>query len=98
VARYERKDLRPGLWSGLFLFVGVCFRLGAFLLLPLILSPKKQKLTDSLACACLDGRRASRSAASAFRAPLWHCLDVTPEGGGNWYTSLEYGTKVLAAG
>jgi predicted dithiol-disulfide oxidoreductase (DUF899 family) len=30
-------------------------------------------------------------------APIWHFLDLTPEGRGNWYTSLEYGTKVQAA-
>jgi len=27
-------------------------------------------------------------------APIWHFLDLTPQGRGNWYTSLEYGTKV----
>ena len=30
-------------------------------------------------------------------APIWHFLDLTPEGRGNWYTSLSYGTKVQAA-
>ena len=30
-------------------------------------------------------------------APIWHFLDLTPQGRGNWYTSLEYGTKVQAA-
>ena len=30
-------------------------------------------------------------------APIWHFLDLTPEGRGNWYTSLDYGTKVHAA-
>ena len=30
-------------------------------------------------------------------APIWHFLDLTPQGRGNWYTSLEYGTKVHAA-
>src|SRR6516225_7151349 len=30
-------------------------------------------------------------------APIWHFMDLTPEGRGNWYTSLDYGTKVLAA-
>ena len=31
-------------------------------------------------------------------APIWHFLDLTPQGRGNWYTSLDYGTKVNAAG
>ncbi|HEX4380828.1 MAG TPA: DUF899 family protein [Candidatus Acidoferrum sp.] len=30
-------------------------------------------------------------------APIWHFLDITPQGRGNWYTSLDYGTKVQAA-
>jgi len=30
-------------------------------------------------------------------APIWHFMDLPPEGRGNWYTSLNYGTKVLAA-
>jgi predicted dithiol-disulfide oxidoreductase (DUF899 family) len=30
-------------------------------------------------------------------APIWHFLDLTPQGRGNWYTNLEYGTKVHAA-
>ena len=30
-------------------------------------------------------------------APMWHFLDLTPQGRGNWYTSLEYGTKIQAA-
>ncbi len=30
-------------------------------------------------------------------APIWHFLDLTPQGRGNWYSSLEYGTKVQAA-
>lgn len=30
-------------------------------------------------------------------APIWHFLDLTPQGRGNWYTSLDYGTKVHAA-
>jgi predicted dithiol-disulfide oxidoreductase (DUF899 family) len=29
--------------------------------------------------------------------PTWHFLDLTPQGRGNWYASLNYGTKVLAA-
>jgi predicted dithiol-disulfide oxidoreductase (DUF899 family) len=29
--------------------------------------------------------------------PIWHFMDLTPEGRGNWYTSLDYGTKVHAA-
>jgi predicted dithiol-disulfide oxidoreductase (DUF899 family) len=29
--------------------------------------------------------------------PIWHFMDLTPQGRGNWYASLEYGTKVLAA-
>jgi predicted dithiol-disulfide oxidoreductase (DUF899 family) len=30
-------------------------------------------------------------------APIWHFLDLTPQGRGNWYTSLSYGAKVQAA-
>jgi predicted dithiol-disulfide oxidoreductase (DUF899 family) len=30
-------------------------------------------------------------------APIWHFLDLTPQGRGNWYASLAYGTKVQAA-
>jgi predicted dithiol-disulfide oxidoreductase (DUF899 family) len=30
-------------------------------------------------------------------APIWHFLDITPQGRGNWYASLNYGTKVHAA-
>lgn len=30
-------------------------------------------------------------------APIWHFLDLTPQGRGSWYTSLAYGTKVNAA-
>jgi predicted dithiol-disulfide oxidoreductase (DUF899 family) len=30
-------------------------------------------------------------------APIWHFLDLTPQGRGTWYTSLDYGTKVQAA-
>ncbi|MBV8514109.1 MAG: DUF899 family protein [Acidobacteria bacterium] len=30
-------------------------------------------------------------------SPIWHFLDLTPQGRGNWYTSLDYGTKVQAA-
>lgn len=29
--------------------------------------------------------------------PIWHFFDLTPQGRGNWYTSLAYGTKVQAA-
>jgi predicted dithiol-disulfide oxidoreductase (DUF899 family) len=29
--------------------------------------------------------------------PIWNFMDLTPQGRGNWYTSLEYGTKVHAA-
>jgi predicted dithiol-disulfide oxidoreductase (DUF899 family) len=29
--------------------------------------------------------------------PIWHFLDLTPQGRGNSYTSLDYGTKVSAA-
>jgi predicted dithiol-disulfide oxidoreductase (DUF899 family) len=29
--------------------------------------------------------------------PIWHFLDLTPQGRGDWYTSLAYGTKVQAA-
>lgn len=31
-------------------------------------------------------------------APIWHFLDLTPQGRGDWYASLSYGTKVEAAG
>src|SRR5262249_53098005 len=27
---------------------------------------------------------------------IWHFLDITPQGRGSWYASLEYGTKVQA--
>ena len=30
-------------------------------------------------------------------APIWHFMDLTPQGRGNWYASLAYGTKVQAA-
>lgn len=30
-------------------------------------------------------------------SPIWHFLDVTPQGRGKWYSSLDYGTKVNAA-
>jgi predicted dithiol-disulfide oxidoreductase (DUF899 family) len=30
-------------------------------------------------------------------APMWHFLDLTPQGRGDWYASLSYGTKVAAA-
>jgi predicted dithiol-disulfide oxidoreductase (DUF899 family) len=30
-------------------------------------------------------------------APIWHFLDLTPQGRGTWYASLNYGTKVQAA-
>ena len=30
-------------------------------------------------------------------APIWHVMDLTPQGRGNWYASLAYGTKVHAA-
>ena len=29
--------------------------------------------------------------------PIWHYLDLTPQGRGNWSASLSYGTKVRAA-
>jgi predicted dithiol-disulfide oxidoreductase (DUF899 family) len=29
--------------------------------------------------------------------PVWHYLDMTPQGRGSWSASLEYGTKVQAA-
>ena len=29
--------------------------------------------------------------------PIWHFMDLTPQGRGNWYASLNYGTKVNAA-
>jgi predicted dithiol-disulfide oxidoreductase (DUF899 family) len=31
-------------------------------------------------------------------APMWHFMDLTPQGRGNWYASLAYGTRVHAAG
>ncbi|MGA2562992.1 MAG: DUF899 family protein [Steroidobacteraceae bacterium] len=31
-------------------------------------------------------------------APIWHFMDLTPQGRGNWYASLSYGTKVPTAG
>jgi predicted dithiol-disulfide oxidoreductase (DUF899 family) len=30
--------------------------------------------------------------------PVWYVLDLTPAGRGTWYASLDYGTKVKAAG
>jgi predicted dithiol-disulfide oxidoreductase (DUF899 family) len=30
-------------------------------------------------------------------SPVWHFLDLTPQGRGDWYPSLDYGTKVHAA-
>jgi predicted dithiol-disulfide oxidoreductase (DUF899 family) len=30
-------------------------------------------------------------------APIWHFMDLTPQGRGNWYASLAYGTAVQAA-
>src|SRR5580692_7126849 len=30
-------------------------------------------------------------------APIWHFMDLTPQGRGNWYASLNYGTKVHIA-
>jgi predicted dithiol-disulfide oxidoreductase (DUF899 family) len=29
-------------------------------------------------------------------APIWHFMDLTPQGRGRWYASLAYGTKVQA--
>ena len=29
--------------------------------------------------------------------PIWNILDLTPQGRGSWYASLDYGTKVQAA-
>ncbi len=29
--------------------------------------------------------------------PIWHFMDLTPQGRGSWYASLAYGTKVQAA-
>ena len=29
--------------------------------------------------------------------PVWNCLDLTPQGRGKWYASLDYGTKVQVA-
>jgi predicted dithiol-disulfide oxidoreductase (DUF899 family) len=29
--------------------------------------------------------------------PIWNILDLTPQGRGSWYTSLDYGTKVQIA-
>jgi len=29
--------------------------------------------------------------------PIWHFMDLTPQGRGNWYASLDYGTNVHAA-
>lgn len=30
-------------------------------------------------------------------APIWHFMDLTPQGRGSWYASLDYGTKVHTA-
>jgi len=29
--------------------------------------------------------------------PIWNVMDLTPQGRGSFYASLEYGTKVQAA-
>jgi predicted dithiol-disulfide oxidoreductase (DUF899 family) len=29
-------------------------------------------------------------------APIWHFMDLTPQGRGDWYAKLDYGTKVQA--
>jgi predicted dithiol-disulfide oxidoreductase (DUF899 family) len=29
--------------------------------------------------------------------PIWNVMDLTPQGRGKWYASLDYGTKVQAA-
>jgi predicted dithiol-disulfide oxidoreductase (DUF899 family) len=29
--------------------------------------------------------------------PIWHFMDLTPQGRGSWYASLDYGTQVQAA-
>ena len=31
-------------------------------------------------------------------SPIWNVLDLTPQGRGTWYASLDYGTKVKGAG
>jgi predicted dithiol-disulfide oxidoreductase (DUF899 family) len=30
-------------------------------------------------------------------SPIWHFMDLTPQGRGNWYADLAYGTRVQAA-
>jgi len=30
-------------------------------------------------------------------SPIWHFMDLTPQGRGSWYASLDYGTQVQAA-
>ncbi len=30
-------------------------------------------------------------------APIWHFMDLTPQGRGTWYARLDYGTKIQAA-
>jgi predicted dithiol-disulfide oxidoreductase (DUF899 family) len=30
-------------------------------------------------------------------APMWHFMDLIPQGRGNWYASLDYGTKIHAS-
>jgi predicted dithiol-disulfide oxidoreductase (DUF899 family) len=30
-------------------------------------------------------------------APIWHFMDLTPQGRGNWYSSLDYGTEIRSA-
>ena len=29
--------------------------------------------------------------------PIWHFMDLTPQGRGSWYASLAYGTKIQVA-
>ena len=42
-------------------------------------------------------RRVRHPGGTDLLAPIWHFMDLTPQGRGNWYTSLDYGTKVHAA-
>lgn len=31
-------------------------------------------------------------------SPIWHFMDLTPQGRGDWFASLEYGTRPIFAG
>jgi predicted dithiol-disulfide oxidoreductase (DUF899 family) len=44
-----------------------------------------------------DKREDLRLAEIELLSPIWHFMDLTPQGRRGWYASLAYGTKVHAA-